>query len=112
VLSELDRCIADSGAALADDDGQALLDSLTEFSDLMAEACGNARMVKLLADLRSVLLLIGTTSLRAPGREARSIAEHEAILDAIRRGDADGAAAATAAHIRSIEHDSLEPIER
>jgi GntR family transcriptional repressor for pyruvate dehydrogenase complex len=57
-----------------------------------------------------VLLLIGTTSLRAPGREARSIAEHEAILAAIRRGDGDAAVAATEAHIRSIERDSLEPI--
>ena len=33
----------------------ALFDSLTEFSDLMAEACGNDRMVKLLADLRQGL---------------------------------------------------------
>jgi len=109
VLDALERCVAESKAALDTSDGQALLDSLTEFSDLMADACDNNRMVKLLADLRSVLLLIGTTSLRAPGREARSIAEHEAILAAIRSGDGDAAAAATAAHIRSIEHDSLEP---
>lgn len=110
VLEALDRCVAESKAALGAGDGQALLDSLTEFSDLMADACGNDRMVKLLGDLRSVLLLIGTTSLRAPGREARSIDEHEAILAAIRSGDGDAAVAATAAHIRSIEHDSLEPV--
>ncbi len=109
VLDALERCVAESKAALAAGDGQALLDLLTEFSDLMADACGNDRMVKLLGDLRSVLLLIGTSSLRAPGREARSIDEHDAILAAIRSGDADAAAAATAAHIRSIEHDSLEP---
>lgn len=109
VLDALERCVAESKAALAAGDGQALLDLLTEFSDLMADACGNTRMVKLLGDLRSVLLLIGTSSLRAPGREARSIDEHDAILAAIRSGDADAAAAATAAHIRSIEHDSLEP---
>jgi GntR family transcriptional repressor for pyruvate dehydrogenase complex len=82
---------------------------LTEFSDILTEACGNSRMRKLLVDLRSVLLLIGTTSLRAPGRETRSIAEHEAILAAIRSGDPGAAARATADHIRSVEHDSLEP---
>jgi DNA-binding GntR family transcriptional regulator len=110
VLEALEACVAESKAALGAGDGQALLDSLTEFSDLMADACGNERMAKLLGDLRSVLLLIGTTSLRAPGREARSIAEHEAILAAIQRGDGDAAVAATEAHIRSIERDSLEPI--
>jgi len=64
-------------------------------------------MAKLLVDLRSALLLIGNTSLRAPGREERSIAEHEAILVAIKSGDPEAAARATEAHIRSIEHDSL-----
>lgn len=108
VLAGLEHCVGESRAALDGSDGQALLDSLTEFSDLMAEACGNERMAKLLGDLRSVLLLIGSTSLRAPGREARSVAEHEAILAAIRDGDADAAVAATGAHIRSIERDSLE----
>jgi DNA-binding GntR family transcriptional regulator len=110
VLDALEACVAESKAALGAGDGLALFDSLTEFSDLMADARGNERMAKLLGDLRSVLLLIGTTSMRAPGREARSIAEHEAILAAIRRGDPDAAAEATVAHIRSIEHDSLEPI--
>lgn len=109
VLRALERSVAASREALAAGETQRLLDSLTEFSDLMADACGNSRMAKLLVDLRSVLLLIGSTSLRAPGREARSISEHEAILAAIRAGDADAAERTTAAHIRSIEHDSLEP---
>jgi DNA-binding GntR family transcriptional regulator len=64
-------------------------------------------MMKLLVDLRSALLLIGHTSLRAEGREQRSIAEHEAILLAIRAGDPEAAARATANHIGSIERDSL-----
>lgn len=107
VLDALEASIAESTDALSSGDGERLRDSLTAFSDLMAEACGSRRMAKLLEDLRSVLLLIGNTSLRAPGREARSIAEHEAILAAIRAGDPDAAARATAAHISSIEHDSV-----
>jgi DNA-binding GntR family transcriptional regulator len=108
VIEALEASVAESKDALAAGDTDRLLDSLTAFSDLMAEACGNNRMAKLLDDLRSVLLLIGSTSLRAPGREKRSIAEHEAILSAIRAGDGDAAARATAAHISSIEHDSLD----
>lgn len=109
VLDALEVCVAESRRALDAGQTQQLLDSLTDFSDLMARACGNKRMAKLLDDLRSVLLLIGNTSLRAPGREARSIAEHETILAAILAGDGDAAAEATVAHIESIEHDSLEP---
>jgi len=109
VLGALEASVSESRAALAARQTADLLDSLTAFSDILAEACGNSRMHKLLFDLRSVLLVIGNTSLRAPGREQRSIDEHEAILAAIRTGDADAAAAATERHIHSIEHDSLAP---
>ncbi len=109
VLKALESSVAESRTALATGDTPRVLDSLTAFSDILAEACGNSRMLKLLVDLRSVLLVIGKTSLRAPGREERSIAEHEAIVAAIRNGDEEEAATATARHIHSIEHDSLEP---
>jgi DNA-binding GntR family transcriptional regulator len=110
VLAALEGSIGESRAAHAAGQTQRLLDSLTAFSDILAEACGNSRMLKLLVDLRSVLLLIGNTSLRAPGRESRSIAEHERILVALRAGDPAAAATATADHISSIERDSLEPV--
>ena len=109
VLDALEASVETSRTALTAGDTQSLLDSLTAFSDILAEACGNSRMLKLLVDLRSVLLLIGNTSLRAEGRETRSVAEHEEILEALRSGDATAAVAATERHIRSIEHDSLEP---
>ena len=111
VLEALEASIADGKSALDAGDTRRLLDDLTEFSDILAEACGNSRLVKLLVDLRSVLLLIGNTSLRAPGREERSIAEHELILAAIRLGDPDAAVRTTEAHIRSVEHDSLESFD-
>jgi DNA-binding GntR family transcriptional regulator len=109
VLAALAASIRKSKQALKSGRHQELLDGLTEFSDIQAEACGNSRMAKLLVDLRSVLLLIGRNSLRAPGRPERSIAEHEAILAAIKAGAPDAAAQATATHIASVERDSLEP---
>lgn len=109
VLKALEASVEESRRAQAAGDSARLLDALTAFSDLMAGACGNSRMAKLLVDLRSVLLLIGSSSLRAPGREGRSITEHERILAAIRAGDVEAAARATAEHVHSIEHDSLTP---
>ena len=108
VIAALERSIAESKRALAAGERERFLARLQEFSDILADACENTRMVKVLTDLRSVLQVIGGSSLRAPGREERSIAEHKAILEAIKAGDADAAAAAEEAHIRSIERDSLE----
>jgi len=106
VLERLERSIADGRRALERGNDARVRAALTEFSDVMAESSGNRRLGKSLDELRTVLLMIGNTSLRQPGREARSLEEHERILTAIQTGDADGAAAATEAHIRSIEADS------
>jgi len=108
VLAALERSIADSRRALTAGERERFLMHLQEFSDLLAASCDNSRMAKVLADLRSVLQVIGGSSLRAPGREERSIGEHISIVAAIKAGDPDAAAAAEAAHIRSIERDSLE----
>lgn len=107
VLDRLERTIGECRQALQTGDEASMRSALTAFSDLMAEAGGNRRLGKALDELRSVLLLIANTSLRRPGREARSLAEHERILAAIRAGDAEEAAKATEAHIRSIEEDSV-----
>src|SRR3990170_1556626 len=108
VLDALERSVSNSRRALEAGDRERFLAHLQEFSDILAEACENRRMAKVLTDLRSVLQVIGGSSLRAPGREKRSIGEHVNIIAAIKAGDPAAAAAAEAAHIRSIERDSLE----
>lgn len=112
VIDALRRSIDDSYVAFVSDRTQDLSDALTAFSDLQAAACGNSRMARLLVDLRSVLLLIGNASMRAPGRVTRSIDEHEAILAAVINGDPDVAVSATIQHIRSVERDCLAAVGR
>ncbi len=107
VLEALAATIERGRAALARGSEAEVAAALTEFSDLLAGACANGRLAAVLKDLRNVMLLIGSTSLRAVGREARSLDEHARILAAIAEGDADGAAAATSEHIGSIERDTL-----
>ncbi|MFN2629056.1 MAG: GntR family transcriptional regulator [Gaiellaceae bacterium] len=108
VLHALGESIARGRAALEAADDARVADALTEFSDVIAEASGNRRLASVLDELRSVLLLIGTSSLRAPGREARSLEQHEQILAILEAGDPDAAAAATEAHILSVERDSID----
>jgi DNA-binding GntR family transcriptional regulator len=106
-LRRLEETIIRGRKALAAGKRRRVLSSLTEFSDVMSEASGNARLARVLGELRSVLLLIASTSLQASGREKRSLDEHERILRAIKAGDPDAAAQATIEHILSIERDSL-----
>jgi DNA-binding GntR family transcriptional regulator len=107
VLHRLEETIVGGRKALSAGKRRRVLASLTEFSDVMSEGSGNGRLARVLGELRSVLLLIASTSLQASGREERSLDEHERILKALQAGDADAAARATVEHIRSIERDSL-----
>ena len=56
--------------ALQTGDETKVISALTEFSDVLAEACGNSRLEKALVDLRSVLLVIGNTRCAALGAKS------------------------------------------
>ena len=73
-----------------------------EFHSLLAEFSGNKYLLRLsrsvnhvFADRRAVMAI--------PGRAAQSVAEHRLILDAIRGGDASGAAQTMVSHIASTK---------
>ena len=108
VLAALEATIGRGRAALARGDEVEVAASLTEFSDVFTAGSDNARLGEVLTGLRSILLLIGNASLLADGREARSLDEHVRILTALKKGDAEAAAAATAKHIASVERDTLQ----
>jgi DNA-binding GntR family transcriptional regulator len=108
VLASLEATITRGRAALDRGDEAEIADSLTEFSDVFTAACANGRLTGVLKELRSVLLLIGSRSLHADGRGARSLDEHARILATLKKGDAEAAAAATAEHIASVERDTLD----
>ncbi|MEI7761040.1 MAG: GntR family transcriptional regulator [Thermoleophilia bacterium] len=112
VISAMALSIAESREALERGDAEELAESLTRFSDVLAAACENNRLEKVLDELRSVLLLIGNTTLGVADRESRSIEQHERILAAVRSGDEDDAERATVEHIRSIELDFTAEAER
>lgn len=107
VLAALEATIKRGRQALARRDEAAVAAALTEFSDIFTDASENTRLVEVLRGLRSVLLLIGSTSMHVPGRERRSLEEHVRILEALRQGDATAAASATAMHVDSVERDTL-----
>src|SRR5262245_95060 len=107
-LRALARSVRRSRAALAARDREPFRRTLIAFDEALVDGSENARMVRVVSELRNTLALMGALSMRAPGREARSLAEHETILAAIEGGDTDGAVAATERHIASVGRDVLD----
>jgi GntR family transcriptional repressor for pyruvate dehydrogenase complex len=101
VLGELDRLVDDT-----DLDGpiEALVQHDLAFHQRIVEASGNEYLSRLVESMQS-----GTVRARIwrgitqQGAADRTIAEHRAIIDALRRGDPDLAAALTLTHIAGIE---------
>jgi DNA-binding GntR family transcriptional regulator len=112
LIRQLESSVADSERALKRNDARRWAAAIGAFSDALVDYAGNRYAADLLERMRNLLSLIANVSQAAPGRRERSIAEHQAILGAIRDGRADAAAKATRAHLDSIEADSLQALER
>jgi DNA-binding GntR family transcriptional regulator len=93
---------------------QVAADDVTEFIGLdeefhlsMARMAGLQRTARIVASLRGVLWLMGTRIVDRPSRRGDVIAEHEAILAAVERRDAQAAEAAVTHHIRATAQVAL-----
>ncbi|MBL8489747.1 MAG: GntR family transcriptional regulator [Rhodocyclaceae bacterium] len=71
------------------------------FHAILQELAGNRWLNQLIADTRKFIKLTRRDSLRLDGRLRQSLAEHRAVLDAIRRHDADDAGRLMHQHILS-----------
>ena len=112
LLKQLEVSIRESERSLKRRDTRHWAEAVGSFTDTLLDFSGNRYAADLLERMRNVLSLIANVSQVAPGRRSRSIEEHRAILEAIRKRDSDGAAAATRAHLSSIEADSLQALEQ
>jgi len=90
---------------LADPDPDAGVEHDVAFHAAVAAATHNPTYRQLLQylnlQLRQAVRTARANSLRHPGLPARVHDEHVALFDAVRRGDAEGARAAAAAHLRA-----------
>jgi DNA-binding GntR family transcriptional regulator len=77
----------------------------------LAEATGNAALIAHLTLVNQELRLLRTRSGEVPARAEHAVAEHAEIVAAVRAGDADGAAAAMEAHLRSALTHALAAME-
>jgi GntR family transcriptional repressor for pyruvate dehydrogenase complex len=79
------------------------------FHGAIARASRNALLVDLMRQLAEPIDETRRASLSRPGRPARSLEAHRAILAAIERGDEDAAASAMVDHLRVVADVALVP---
>ena len=71
------------------------------FHEAMFRCAHNRFLMRAVHALRQSMVLLGQTTLAVPGRPKTARAEHDAIVEAIARHDAEAASAAARAHIRA-----------
>lgn len=81
--------------------GPALVAAKADFYKVMFAGCGNAYVERMLSPLLNRMSLLRMTSMAQPDRLPHSLAEIRAICASIERRDADGARAASEAHVRN-----------
>jgi DNA-binding GntR family transcriptional regulator len=81
------------------------------FHQAVYRAAHNRFLVKSAGALAEALALLGPTTLSIRGRGAQSVAEHAAIVAAIKARDPDAAASAAAGHIRAAFEARLEQMD-
>ncbi len=84
-------------------DEVALTASNRRFHDTLYRCSHNRYLVNMLTVLHDALSLLGSTTLRSKERAAETLKEHQAVVAAVKSGDADGAELALRNHIRAAQ---------
>jgi len=87
--------------------GEAAAEHNRRFHRALHQAAHNRYLLRSLSAISDALLLLGPTTLEAPGRAAAARTEHARIVAAITARDADGAEAAARAHIAAAHEARL-----
>jgi len=82
--------------------GQSAIVEDTAFHAILARSTRNRVVVSLMSTLNDLLVESRTSSLKQEGRPVKSVEGHEAVVDALRRRDPEGAARAMYDHIDQI----------
>src|SRR5204863_4897041 len=82
--------------------GRSAIAEDTAFHQIVARATRNRVVISIMATLNDLLVESRKLTLKRKGRPSRSLMGHEAVIVALKRRDADGAAAAMRHHIDQI----------
>lgn len=88
-----------------------IVETDTEFHDLLYKASRNKRLVGIINNLREQLTRFRSTSMAVPGRLKETLEEHKKIVCAIEKGDTKGAELASLEHMEKSEQTLLKAMD-
>jgi len=106
-LQRLKKSLQQLAASARKNDVGAYLDQALAFRRVLVECCGSATLSEQVLAIENRLRLTGNRTALLPGRMEAAIEEHEKLLDAIVRGDAEAAERLNRERIRHIR-DAVE----
>jgi DNA-binding GntR family transcriptional regulator len=101
-LQRLKKLLQQLAASARKGDVGAYLDQALAFRRVLVECCGSATLSEHVMAIENRLRLTGSRTAVLPGRMEAAIEEHEKLLDAVARGDAEGAERLNRERIRHI----------
>ena len=106
-LAELETINTEMEAA---DKGDRLYKANRQFHRVILNAARNRFLVKSVEAVQKTLLILGPSTMEDGNRASEAIAEHRALLDALRARDGDAAEAAMRAHIVAAQRARLRQL--
>jgi len=100
-LAELRGAFEELKQAIVGDEGLAKLDAKNHFYRCLLEGTGNEALTNTLRLLNSQVMLLRSMSMQAPGRASESVAELDALLDALAQRDGKKARRASIRHVKN-----------
>lgn len=97
---ELDRILRDTAVCLETGQMDCLIELNTRFHDAILRISGNARFQKIVHDVWPVVHYYGFFVLGVIRQQTNLLAEHTAVVEAIKTGDGEQASRTMRAHIR------------
>jgi len=104
-IRKLDRVCDDFEATLEDANTAGLIKCDEEFHRILAKSTKNRTLYFLMKSMTQSLPEGWISSLHTPGRIEKTVGEHRAVVDEIRRGSASGAEAAMTRHLENALND-------
>lgn len=101
-ITDLRLILAEMESRLEGSDLLAASDMNAQFHRRLIELAGHGTISKLLRMLNSQMVRFQYRTILVPGRPARSLAEHKAIVEAVEAGDLDAAENAMRTHLSHV----------
>lgn len=102
-LERLERLLVMIGEYIEQNDMEKIVETDTEFHDILYQASRNSRLIGIIMNLREQLTRFRSMSMAYPGRLKETLEEHSRIVEAIAQGNVKMAQKASELHMEKSE---------